>query len=368
MNPVITREPVVYDPSMEQAEPDEQQTAADIVETMRGISETVFKDSGHAERSVHAKSHGILSGELHVLEGLPDRLAQGLFARPGRYQTIIRLSTNPGDILDDSVSTPRGMALKVIGVEGEHVSGQEKEVTQDFVLVNGPAFSASTAKAFLKSLKLLAATTDQPQVLKKILSAALRGAESVLETFGGESGTLKSLGGHPETHILGETFYSQVPILYGRHIAKVQVAPVSPELTALTDAPLDVNDAPNGLRDAVIEFFEHNAAEWELRVQLCTDLETMPIEDATKVWPEEESPFVPVARLVVGPQPGWSELRSRMVDDDLAFSPWHALAAHRPLGSVMRVRKPAYEMSARFRAEHNGTTTAEPRCPIELPH
>ncbi|PWE40414.1 hypothetical protein C9I49_23990 [Pseudomonas prosekii] len=33
----------------------------------------------------------------------------------------------------------------------------------------------------------------------------------------------------------------------------------------------------------------------------------------------------------------------------------------RPLGGVMRVLKPSYEMSAGFRAEHNGCPIREPR-------
>ena len=37
------------------------------------------------------------------------------------------------------------------------------------------------------------------------------------------------------------------------------------------------------------------------------------------------------------------------------------MAAHRPLGSIMRVRKAVYAMSKRFRAERNGIEIAEPR-------
>jgi len=48
----------------------------------------------------------------------------------------MRFSTLPGDVLDDSVSTPRGLAMKVIGVEGERLEGSEGDVTQDFVLIN----------------------------------------------------------------------------------------------------------------------------------------------------------------------------------------------------------------------------------------
>ncbi len=55
---------------------------------------------------------------------------------------------------------PRGLALKVIGVEGPHLRPQEAP-TQDFVMVNGPAFLAPDAAAFARSLSLLAKTTDR---------------------------------------------------------------------------------------------------------------------------------------------------------------------------------------------------------------
>jgi hypothetical protein len=44
----------------------------------------------------------------------------------------------------------------------------------------------------------------------------------------------------------------------------------------------------------------------------------------------------------------------------MSFSPWHGVVAHRPIGSVMRIRKAAYRFSAGFRARHNGKSTAEP--------
>jgi hypothetical protein len=354
-------EPVAYEPGFEVREEDEIATGTELLETLRNISETTFKDAGHATRSVHAKSHGLLRAELRVLDGLPPALAQGIFAKAGRWPVVMRLSTIPGDILDDSVSTPRGLAIKVIGVEGARLEGSEDAVTQDFVLVNGPAFLTPGAKKFLSSLRLLASTTDKAPGLKKALSAVLRGTERIIEAVGGKSGAVMALGGHPETHILGETYYSQVPMLYGRYMAKVSVAPVSAELTKLVDAPLNVNGKPNGLRDAVIAFFAANRGEWEIRVQLCTDLVKMPIEDASVPWPEDLSPYIAVGRITAYPQLAWNEARSSAVDDGMAFSPWHGVAAHRPIGSIMRVRKAAYEMSAKFRAERNGQQMAEPR-------
>ena len=359
--------PLAYEPRFEVLEDGEADTCEELVKTLLGISAVTFKDSGHALRSVHAKSHGLLRGELHVLPGLPKVLAQGIFAHPGSWPLVMRLSTTPGDILDDSVSTPRSMAVKIIGVEGARLGGNADARTQDLVLVTGAAFGAPTAKKFLSTLKLLAHTTDKAPKLKNALSAVLRGTEKVVEALGGESGTLKALGGYPETHILGETFYSQVPILFGPYMAKVCVAPVSSELVELVNAPLDVNGKPNGLREAVIAFFAENSAEWEVRVQLCVDLGSMPIEDSSVPWPQVISPYRAVARIMVPRQLAWSDARSRAIDDGMAFSPWHGIAAHRPIGSIMRVRKVAYELSAKFRADRNGGQTLEPDNLDDLP-
>jgi Catalase len=367
MSTALTIQPLRFNSSFEQVPEDEAETIRELVETLRSIMDITYKDYGHAVRSVHAKSQGLLQGELQVLDDLPPELAQGAFARAGTFPVVMRFSTNPGDILDDSVSTPRGLAIKIIGVEGEREPGSEGQTTQDFVMQNAPAFGAPTPKKFLGMLKMLAKTTDKAPGLKKALSAVLRGTEAVVEAAGGESPTLRNLGGHPETHILGETFYTIVPFLYGPYFVKLSVAPVSPELTALTDAPLNVNGKPDGLREAVNEFFANGGAQWEVRVQLATDLENMPIEDASAEWPEEISPYVPVARIRVMPQPAWSDSRAAVVDDQLAFSPWHCLSAHRPLGGLMRSRKPAYEMSSQLRGERNGCPMHEPRALDTLP-
>jgi hypothetical protein len=356
MNP-----PIPYEPAFETPEDDEAQTAFDLQTTMRSISTKTYADSGRALRSVHAKTHGLLLGELTVEAGLPEAYAQGLFAAPGSYPVVMRLSTTPGDILGDDVSTPRGMAIKVVGVPGARVEGSENDVTQDFVLVNGPVFNAPTAKRFLGGARLLAATTDKAPNLKRLFSAVARGTEHALEAVGAESATIKALGGHPETHPLGDTYYSQAPILYGRYMAKVQVAPVAPALTALAGSPVDLNDRPDGLRDAVVGHFAGQGGEWEVRVQLCTDLDTMPIEDASVEWPQDASPYVTVAHLRAPAQKAYGDTLARRIDEGMQFNPWHALAAHRPLGSIMRVRKAVYAMSKRFRAERNGIAIAEPR-------
>ena len=351
MLPPVT--PLRFSPTTEKVQADEATTNAELVEQLLKISQITYADGQKALRSVHAKSHGILTGTLTVADDLSPVLAQGLFSATGDYPATLRFSTSPGDLLPDSISLPRGLAIKIEGVSGELLAGTQGTV-QDFLLITGKTFLAPDSKHFLRSLKLLASTTDKAETLKVVLSAVLRGAERALEAAGGESGTLKALGGYPETHILGESFFSQAPLRYGDYIAKIGLFPASPELMALIDAPLDLNHDPDALRHAVKAFFATKTGAWDLRVQLCTNLEEMPVEDASKAWDEAKSPYVTVARLDVPAQDSWSETSRQAVDDGMAFSPWNGLAAHQPLGSIMRARRLAYPASANFRLEKNG--------------
>ncbi len=350
----MTSTATLYRPDIETPIENEEQVHRDLIDTMRSITETTSKDYGHAVRSVHAKAHGILSGELTIADGLPPELAQGLFATPGRHRVLMRISTNPGDILDDSVSAPRGLALKILDVTGERLPDSRDDTTQNLIMVNAPAFAAPDAKAFLGSLKQLAATTDKAEWAKKLLSATLRGVESAIEAVGGKSAMISTMGGAPITHPLGDSYYSQTAFRYGDHIAKFSLVPVSDSLTSVTGDRIETSGRPDALREVILETMLEQGGTWELRVQLNTDLDAMPIEDASVEWDETASPYRAVGRITVAPQRSMGTDVAAMVDEQSFFSPWHGLAAHQPLGSVNRARRQAYEMSAEFRGRFNG--------------
>lgn len=357
------KSPVRYTPALEQPEAGEAETYAELRDTLRGIEETTSTDYGHAVRAVHAKAHGLAKGTLTVRGDLPPELAQGVFARGGSYAVVARFSTSPGDLLDDSVTAPRGVSIKLLDVAGEREESEETG-TQDFVMVDGPSFAAPTARQFLGNLKLLAKTTDKAEGAKKALSAALRAAEGALEALGGQSALLKNLGGAQSVHPLGETYFTQTAYRYGEYVAKLSLQPISPNLTELTGRHVRVIGRPDALREECNDALLAAPAEWALRVQLCRDVETMPIEDATVAWDEAESPFVEVARLRVEPQQGWTVGISEAAEDRLRFSPWHCLTAHRPLGTINRARREAYRMSSDYRAAFNGCPMAPPSAAV----
>lgn len=353
------RPPVRFTTNVETVAPDEQTTVQGLIDAFDVILDRTSKDYGHAVRSVHAKAHGILVGEMIIDDGLTPELAQGLFATAGKHQVYMRLSTNAGDILPDDISLPRGLALKVLDVVGDRLP-DAGGTTQDFVMVNGPVFQAPTADKFLGNLKLLAKTTDRLEGTKQTLSALLRGVSSALGAVGIESPAVNSLGGAPNVDPLGETYYSATPFRYGDYIAKFSIAPVSQSLTKHTGQIIDASDRPNAIRETVREEMRAIDGVWEFRVQLCRDLDKQPVEDPTVKWEEEDAPFQRVATIQASPQDTWSPEVVKAVDEEMRFSVWTGVAAHQPLGNINRARRAPYRHSAEYRARFNGCPFHEP--------
>ena len=352
--------PVSYTPDVEKLQPDEQKTVGELNSAFDTILERTAEDYGHAVRSVHAKSHGVLEGELTIDGNLPPELAQGLFAISGTHKVLIRLSTNAGDILPDAISLPRGFAMKVFDVPGERLPGAEGSA-QDFIMINGKVFTAPNAEKFLGNLKMLAKTTDKMQGTKKVVSAALRGVRHAFEAVGAEApAAVLSLGGAPNVEPLGETYYSVTPFRYGDHIAKFSLKPVAPAMTALTDKIIAIEGREDAIREQVQAEMRTLDAEWEFRVQLCRDLEKQPVEDPTVEWDETEAPFVKVGTVRAHAQDSWQAARVEQVDEQTRFSVWTGIAAHQPLGNVNRARNAPYRHSADFRARTNGCPYHEP--------
>lgn len=350
---------VLYRDDIETIESDEQETEASIVKTMTDGHNLTREKYGKAVRISHAKAHGLLKGKLIVEAGLPLQLAQGLFAQPGTYDVIVRLATAPGEYTDDSkISAVRGMSIKVLGVEGPHLSPFEDITTQDFVFDTGKEFITSGPKAFLQAFKPNAEIAPKlSDTVKGVVSDVSRATNAALNAVGLNSEKLDFYG-HKKNHPMDEEYYSQVAFRFGDYVAKFGVVPSSPALIALKGQEFDP-ETPDALRKATVAFFRANPAEFEFQVQLNTDLESMPIEDGMAKWSEEESQYQTVARLVLPVQDAYDPAMDGIVEN-LSFSPAHSLTAHRPLGGINRARLFAYTAMANLRRHSNGVPTGEP--------
>ena len=359
---------VRYSDSVEQKQPNEDETVAEIIDVFDKIRVAAFEKHRHAQRDAHAKSHGILRGELTIFDNLPEPFAQGIARTPRTYPVIVRISTSPGSIQPDGVSGFRGLAIKLVGVEGTKILASDPDaLTQDFLFCSNPVLPTGDVATYLKEQRLLQKMSEAPDIVQEGLTAVTRTVTRAAEAVGLELPKDASGTNTPEYHPLGVNYHTGAPIRWGDYIARVAVVPSSYSLQPLKDTMVKVIGNPSALRDAVVEFFHTHAAEWDFQVQLNTNLETMPIEDVSVNWPEEESPHVTIGKLTIPAQEAFSPARRVYADDTLTFNPWHALPEHRPLGSIQRSRKVAYEVSTQYRHKMNATQIKEPTSIDELP-
>lgn len=255
-----------YAPDIEQPAPDEQETIDGIIQGMTQQSQTVEKREHHAVRASHAKSSACVTGELTVAAGLPPELAQGLFATPGTHKVAVRFAQGPGETLGDRVSTHRGMSIKVFGVPGEKLPGHDVE-TQDFVLATGTTFPSGTAAGFLRDGTVIGKSTGLPEGVKSAVSSTARNLNKVLHAFGTES-AMADFFGHPYSHPLADSYFSQAPMRFGDYVAKLGAVPATQAQRDLAEWRLDPHEDENGFRHATVAFFRDDDVVFELKAQL----------------------------------------------------------------------------------------------------
>ncbi|SDN54770.1 hypothetical protein SAMN05216360_10980 [Methylobacterium phyllostachyos] len=357
---------VRYRATVETVGPDEEATIDRIIASQTRLHARNLEIFGRPVRASHGKMHGAAIGELEVLPNLPPWLRQGLFAEQARYPVVARLANVPGEIASDAVATQRGFAFKVIGVPGTMLPEHARERTQDFVLDSGDRFAAGTAAQFLANHRALEHGSQIPDGVKAAISSVSRAGNAALDAVGAGSALLDFFG-HPRVHPLAEAYFSQAPLRFGDYIAKLAVVPMGPAQRALADAPVEIGTDPDALRTATVGYLRDHDATFDVRVQLCTDLDRMPVEDASAEWRENESPYQTVARLRFPRQEAFSPERRAHVDEALSFCVSHSLAAHRPLGSINRARLRAYPALARLRRQAGNRPVQEPRSIAEIP-
>lgn len=357
---------VRYSPEVEVPVEDEARLIAEITDQMSETNLEAFERHRHAIRDAHAKSHGVLTGTLTIPSDLPAHLRQGVFAQPGEYDVVARISSAPGDIHSDEIPQPRGFALKIMGVEGNRLLKRDDSHSQDFLMVNLPVLPFGDIPKYKQMLGLLEKRAHAPERVQRFGAAVARGLENAIEAVGATPGvTLQGLA-LSNDNLLGETFFTQGALRFGDYIGKVSLAPRSENVRALTGQPIE-DMSYSRIEEVVRDFFRDNEAVYDLRVQLCTDLDEMPVEDAAILWDEEESPQQVIGTVRFAPQDSFSDARRVYADDVLSFNPWQGITAHQPLGSIMRIRRTVYDVSSDRRHRLNAVTRTEPASAADIP-
>ena len=74
---------------------------------------------------------------------------------------------------------------------------------------------------------------------------------------------------------------------------------------------------------------------------------------------ETKAPFIEVATIRIPKQRFDSDAQQTFCEN-LSYTPWHALAEHRPAGGINRIRKVVYEGISVLRHKLNKTPRIEP--------
>lgn len=284
-------------------------------------------------RAFHRKAVLALSADFVVADGLPDHARHGLFATPGTHPCRIRLSNGATRPQKDRTGDIRGFALSVEVPEGPGALGEPTRA-QDFLLINRPGFGFPTSVEFVA-------------VVEALSRGPLALIGHFLSTYGFFAGftrlrALQASAAAPFDGFTSTPFYSAVPFACGPYAVRARLQP------ATTGAAASPDDWAADVRARLAA----GPLVFPFQLQFFTDEATTPIEDATAPWPEEAAPFVTVAELRVHrPQPeGEAGVAFAAAVEAGSFDPWKALAAHRPLGEVMRARKVAYYASVKGRS------------------
>ncbi|WP_257004736.1 catalase family protein [Streptomyces sp. Tue6028] len=324
--------------------------------------------TGQAFRDAHAKGYGLVRGQVEILSDLPAEYAQGIYATPGTHDALIRFSNgSPHAGADARLGASSGLALKIFGIDGPTLLEDEPDTgTFEYANINGPIFFCNTVEHYLFIQKLFLHSSDY-------FSEGRTGAHRFYTEFVTGNGTLDQddwawdellaylrLSTIPRVNLLLSTYWTMGAVRHGDYIAKVRIAPDPHSAAAVVQRTVDPTSATEVYRPALQAELQERPYVFDIQVQLCTDLERMPVEDTTVEWPEGLSPYVTVAKLRL-PQQDISGPENLAKMDALSFTPWRVTAEHAPLGNIMRARKEVYRHSSIERHKLNQQPRTEPR-------
>jgi hypothetical protein len=277
------------------------------------------------QRGFHGKAHGCLYGTVEPLPNRDPRSKFGVFAEgKGPYKAWIRFSNGVGWTQPDDELDARGMAVKLLGVDGARPLNDETQ-TQDFLMTNSPTPVGRNAEEFMKF-----AFANERGRLSGYWFAATHirtGAPALMRT-------------DPIDSAANAQYWAGGAFHLGAHQA---VKYTAKPCEGSVPRPKGPRTDPDYLRKDL------NAAAkaglcFTFYAQFQADPKTPPIEHASREWPEDVAPPVPIATIRMPAQELADPARDAFCEK-LSYSPWHGIYAHQPMGHINRARRYVYEAS-----------------------
>lgn len=360
--------------------------AAIVVELQDRRAANVPEQEGQLLRGVHPKSHGCVRAEFTVDEDIDPAHQVGVFAEPGRtFEAWIRYS-NAAVLREDDLKAAdpaqpnlrsngsRGMAIKLLDVEGEVLDEDDGRSNQDFLMINTPQFAFSTVRDYLRLNRILMLSDKGESAAEFFLPLQLAQQhqpppgpghprygdifasfnERDLQNTGKSFAVIKQkIETRTVRNPLEVQYFGAAPFGFGPDRAmKFSAAPCKPRTQEPFETVVAGDPSPDYLREALTETMqgeEDVCFDFMIQLRGPGDLAETQLEDATTTWPDELESYQRVARIniPVPQEPESAEVVEQC--EAMAFTPWHSLTVHQPLGGINRLRRQVYLGSALHR-------------------
>ncbi|MGZ8096003.1 MAG: hypothetical protein ACXWUD_07110 [Methylosarcina sp.] len=341
-------------------------------------------------RGVHPKSHGCVKATFTINPDIAPEYQVGLFAEPGKqYDAIIRFSNAAALVGPDTTETKidpqtkkeveveehgsRGMAIKVLNVGGEVLIDDNGEHNQDFLMINQRMFAFANTEDYLRLDRILDRDNDvadgffaplqlrNPNLSeeqKQSIEAYVKAENITEEATKRLAESFRIIKDVIQTDDVGNPleiqYFSAAPFLFGPdRVMKFSAKPrieVPPRKSPSKPRP------EHYLQDALTETMTQNESlQFDFMLQVRGERDNFgdnneEIENASTEWDEGDYPFVNVATITIpAPQPEVNSEKNKAHCEKLAFTPWHSLGEHKPVGSINQLRKSVYQASAGHR-------------------
>jgi len=316
--------------------PGEERIFKDMIKLTINMMEE--SQDGCPLRVQHAKAAACLTASFEIASEIPADLQHGVFSQPGKiFEAIVRCSTAQGTIEPDTDPTARGLAIKLLDVDGDRALDGDTEQSQDFLFVDHPVFPFPNPKEYKEVIKyrsvplvgdllalahLLIFDPDQLKIVQEIRKKTV-------------------------TNPLHITYWSGSPYWLGNAAGTSgQAVKYSAVPPIIETAPADSNRLSDDyLRKAIAGQLAQEEVTFDFKVQRQGDPAKMPIEDTSVYWDEQDAVPVKLATLRIKQQTVSKDSALEKRCEAMSFNPWHALKEHRPLGGINRLRKAVYEAS-----------------------
>ena len=340
--------------------------------TVKLLEKRYIEQNKKILRGVHPKSHGCVKATFTINADIDSELQVGLFNQPDRtYDAIIRFSNAAAlvkpDIDDNGDHGSRGMAIKVLGVDGEMLLADNGANNQDFLMINQPVFAFANTPDYMRLNRILYANNDDPAAFfaplqlqnpqtteekkQKILAyiAQQKLSDTDIKRIFDTFNIVQKIQASGVANPLEVQYFSAAPFLFGADsIMKFSVKPRNLEgVSAIPENP-----SADYLQEALVNTLKGDQTIlFDFMVQVRNPNEDdLQIENSSALWSESDYPFINVATLTIAlPQTEVDTEQNKQHCEQLAFTPWHSLKAHQPIGSINRLRKTVYQASAELR-------------------